>query len=124
MKRMKTHADDDHDGEVKENVLSIFDKLSSQEKQAILEEVVDTRMGEEIEEDEDSMKTEIELMKAKDEIKRASQTRLLFIILAIGTMSMFFAFGILSAMRISDADDMSSYFNSLSTLLGVLFSSS
>lgn len=122
MKRIKTHADDDHEGEVKENVLTIFDKLSTQEKQAILEEVVDTRMDEETTEDEDSMKTEIELMKAKDEIKRANQTRVLFIILAIGTMLMFFAFGILSAMRISDADDMGSYFNSLSTLLGVLFS--
>lgn len=125
LRRIRSHAADDHDGNIKENILSIFDSLTKQEKTAILEDVVDTHLfGEsEFENDKPDIKTQLELMKAKDELKKNRQTRIFFLA-ATGLVIFGFTLYVVKAIfSISDPADPTTFFETAAQLMGVIFGS-
>lgn len=125
LRRIKDHAADDHDGNIKENILTIFDSLTKQEKTAILQDVVDTHLfGEsEFENDSTKIKTQLELMKVKDELKKNRQTRTFFLA-ATGLVILGFTIYVVKAIfSISDPADPTTFFETAAQLMGVIFGS-
>lgn len=126
--RIRSHANDDHEGDIKENILSIFDSLTKQEKTAILEDVVDTHLAEDKEEmllketeATDSVRAELELLKAKDEIKRNRYWRMVIFTMTIIVTLVFVAFAVKSIFNIGDPTNAAAFFSTASELMGIIF---
>jgi hypothetical protein len=121
--RIKTHANDDHDGDVKENILPIFESLSKQEKIAILEDMVDTHFAEieEIEDHrDDTVRAEIELLKAKDDLKRSTVIRWLLISATIMTVLVFTVSAVKAVLELKDGDDITAFFKAAAELMAIV----
>lgn len=123
LQRIVSHAADDHNGDIKENILSIFDSLTKQEKIAILGDVVDRHLGEDsvLDNDRGTIKTQLELMQAKDELKKNRQTRVFFIIATGFVIFGFMLFVIKAIFSISNPSDPVAFFETAAQLLGVIF---
>jgi hypothetical protein len=121
--RIKTHANDDHDGDVKENILPIFESLSKQEKIAILEDMVDTHFAEieEIEDHrDDTVRAELELLKAKDDLKRSTVIRWLLISATIMTVLVFTVSAVKAVLELKDGDDITAFFKAAAELMAIV----
>jgi hypothetical protein len=123
LKRIKSHADDDHDGDVKENILPIFEALTKQEKTAILEDMVDTHFaeGEEIEDHKaDTVRAELELLKAKDDLKRSAVIRWALISATVVTVLVFSVAAIKAILELREGDDIAAFFKTAAELMAIL----
>jgi hypothetical protein len=120
--RIHSHADDDHAGEVHDNILVIFDKLSNTEKTAVLTDVIkyyfDTDGN--LKEDTKPLKSELEVMKISDKIAKLKMKTNIVKSLAVVSMVILFIFGgiaFLSSVKNQTLSDIISTFKETMSIL-------
>jgi hypothetical protein len=120
--RIHSHADDDHAGDVHDNILAIFDKLSNTEKTAILKDVIKYYFDPDgnLKEDTKPLKSELEVMKITDKIAKIKMKTNIIRSLAVVSMIILFIFGglaFLSGVKNQTLSDITDAFKETVSIL-------
>jgi hypothetical protein len=116
---MKVFADDDHDGDMRENVIEIFNSLTKQEKIAILENVLDTHFTNADAEDF-VVQNNLQILEMKDKMKSIENARMFKLIIFASVFIIILTYSLYFLIKTIGPDNLNGIIETVSEVTSVM----